>query len=61
MHEKAGEYGIVYHTRPMYEVLSTNWLTYDEVIYLKGIEEMVEVYYNSCPVPLYNAGTGGGV
>ena len=28
--------------------LSTNWLTYDEVIYLKGIEEMVEVYYNSC-------------
>ena len=48
MYEKAGEYGIVYHTRPMYEVLSTNWLTYDEVIYLKGIEEMVEVYYNSC-------------
>ena len=48
MHEKAGEYVIVYHTRPMYEVLSTNWLTYDEVIYLKGIEEMVEVYYNSC-------------
>lgn len=48
MHEKPGEYGIVYHTRPMYEVLSTNWLTYDEVIYLKGIEEMVEVYYNSC-------------
>ena len=48
MHEKAGEYGIVYHTRPMYEVLSTSWLTYDEVIYLKGIEEMVEVYYNSC-------------
>ena len=48
MHEKAGEYGIVYHTRPMYEVLSTNWLTYDEVIHLKGIEEMVEVYYNSC-------------
>ena len=48
MHEKAGEYGIVYHTRPMYGVLSTNWLTYDEVIYLKGIEEMVEVYYNSC-------------
>ena len=48
MHEKAGEYGIVYYTRPMYEVLSTSWLTYDEVIYLKGIEEMVEVYYNSC-------------
>ena len=47
MHEKAEEYGIVYHTRPMYEVLSTKWLSYAEVIYLKGIEEMVEVYYNS--------------
>lgn len=47
MYEKAEEYGIVYHTRPMYEVLSTKWLSYAEVIYLKGIEEMVEVYYNS--------------
>ena len=27
--------------------MSTNWLTFDEVLYLKGIEEMVEVYYNS--------------
>ena len=30
-----------------YEVLSTKWLTYAEVIRLKQIEEMVEVYYNS--------------
>lgn len=40
-------YGIVYKSEPPYEVLYTNWLTYDEVLKLKGIEEMVEVYYNS--------------
>jgi hypothetical protein len=28
-------------------VLSTKWLTYDEVLALKQVEEMVEVYYNS--------------
>ena len=28
-------------------MLSTAWISYDEVIALKGIEEMVEVYYNS--------------
>ena len=30
-----------------FEVLSTKWLSYDDVIRLKGVEEMVEVYYNS--------------
>lgn len=43
----SGRYGIVYKSEPPYEVLYTNWLTYDEVLLLKGIEEMVEVYYNS--------------
>ena len=33
--------------RPPYEVLSTKWLSYGEVLKIKGIEEMVEVYYNS--------------
>ncbi len=47
MHEKAGEYGLICQERPPYEVLSTNWLSYGDVIRLKGVEEMVEVYYNS--------------
>ena len=47
MYEKAGDYGLVYQDRPPYEVLSTTWLSYADVIRLKGIEEMVEVYYNS--------------
>ena len=47
MHREAKEYGIVYKTNPVYEVLYTKWLTYDEILELKQIEEMVEVYYNS--------------
>ncbi len=47
MHEKAAEYGIRYLDRPPYEVLSTNWLTYGEILRLKRVEEMVEIYYNS--------------
>lgn len=47
MHEKAGEYGIFYLDNPPYEVLYTKWLSYEDVLRLKGIEEMVELYYNS--------------
>lgn len=47
MHERRKEYGCVYKQREPYEVLSTNWLSYGEICRLKGIEDMVEVYYNS--------------
>lgn len=47
MHEKAAEYNLIYLDRPPYEVLSTAWLSYDDVLRLKQIEEMVEIYYNS--------------
>ena len=47
MAEMAGEYGILYHETPPYEVLSTKWLTYEEILQLKAVEEMTEVYYNS--------------
>lgn len=47
MYDHAEEYGIVYHTNPPYEVMSTNWLTYEELLLIKRVEEMVEVYYNS--------------
>ena len=41
------EFGLVYRDEPPYEVLKTNWLTYADIVRLKGIEEMVEIYYNS--------------
>lgn len=47
MHKQQECYGLKFKETPPYEVLSTNWLSYDDVIELKGIEEMVEVYYNS--------------
>lgn len=47
MFEHADEYGILYHDKPPYEVLRTNWLSYEEVLAIKQIEEMLEVYYNS--------------
>ncbi len=47
MMEMCQEYGIVYKTREPYEVLSTKWLDYDDVLKLKTVENMVEVYYNS--------------
>ena len=47
MWERAQEYGIRYLEQPPYEVLCTDWLSYGEVLRLKGVEEMVELYYNS--------------
>lgn len=47
MEEQKGVYGLVYQSRPPYEVLYTNWLSYENVLELKMVEEMVEVYYNS--------------
>lgn len=47
MHEKAEDYECVCKGKEPYEVLKTKWLSYGEVCRLKGIEDMVEVYYNS--------------
>lgn len=47
MASQAGAYGLRYRMTPPYEVLSTRWLSYEDVIRLKAMEEMVEVYYNS--------------
>ncbi|SFR71792.1 B12-binding domain-containing radical SAM protein [Anaeromicropila populeti] len=38
---------IVYKSSAPYEVLYTKWLSYEEVLQLKQVEDMVEVYYNS--------------
>lgn len=47
MEEQKERYGIEYAGCPPYEVLSTRWLSYDDIIILKQVEEMVEIYYNS--------------
>jgi radical SAM superfamily enzyme YgiQ (UPF0313 family) len=47
MEQSAKEYGIVYRNTAPYEVLTTDKLTFEEVLRLKGVCEMVEVYDNS--------------
>ena len=47
MEGMAAENEIVYQSAPPYEVLSTKWLSYEDIVLLKKVEELVEVYYNS--------------
>ncbi|MGB4661614.1 MAG: B12-binding domain-containing radical SAM protein [Mobilitalea sp.] len=47
MEEDSSTYGITYKSTAPYEVLFTKYLSYDELLIIKGICEMVEVYYNS--------------
>lgn len=47
MKEQVDVYEIAFQDTQPYEVLSTKWISYDEILELKKVEEMVEVYYNS--------------
>lgn len=47
MYDDAKRYGIVYKEFPPYEVLYTDWLSYDDILRLKQIEEVLEIYYGS--------------
>lgn len=47
MYEHAEEYGLIYRTKPPYEVLASKWVSYDEMLEIRLVEEMVELHYNS--------------
>ena len=47
IYEHAKEYGMAWHETPPYEVLYTKWLSFEDVLKIKHVEEMLEVYYNS--------------
>lgn len=47
METDSSNHGIVYQDRAPYEVLQTDFLSYDEILKLKGLCDMVEAYYNS--------------
>lgn len=47
MYGHAAEYEIVYHEKTPFEVMKTKWLSFDDVLKIKQVEEMLEVYYNS--------------
>jgi radical SAM superfamily enzyme YgiQ (UPF0313 family) len=45
--ESRVDYGMEHHDFPPYEVISTKWLSYDELLVLKDIENVLEQYFNS--------------
>lgn len=47
MYGNRDSYGILCHDRPPYEVMRTKWLSYGEILRIKLVEEMLELYYNS--------------
>ena len=40
-------YGLIVQEYPPYEVLATKYLDFNEILRIKVVEEMVEIYYNS--------------
>ncbi|MCI8464686.1 MAG: B12-binding domain-containing radical SAM protein [Lachnospiraceae bacterium] len=47
MDKEADRYRILYQAEAPFEVLETLWLSHEDIIHLKQVEEMVEIYYNS--------------
>ena len=47
MERKAAGYELKFTNLAPYEVLSTKWLSYEDVCHLKRVEEVLEIYYNS--------------
>lgn len=41
------KYGYRYCSKPTYEVLGNDFMSYDDILLLKGVEEVFERYYNS--------------
>lgn len=47
METESEDYGITYRSSPPYEVLFTKYISYEDILRIKGISDMVEIYYNS--------------
>ena len=45
--KKAEEYEIMYHNYAPYEVISTKWISFAELLLLKDVEHLLELYHNS--------------
>ncbi len=47
MAQKAADYGCVCQEQEPYEILYNRWISYEDVLRFKQVEEVLEVYYNS--------------
>ncbi|OGO86686.1 MAG: hypothetical protein A2Y22_03160 [Clostridiales bacterium GWD2_32_59] len=47
MRDDAKKYGLVYREEPPYEILYTEHMSFEDILKLKMIEEVLEIYYNT--------------
>jgi len=47
MEKNQEKYGLVYDALPPYQIYFNKFINFDEMIVLKGIEELLDIYYNS--------------
>jgi radical SAM superfamily enzyme YgiQ (UPF0313 family) len=47
MKKNQEKYGLVYDALPPYQIYFNKFITFDEMIVLMGIEELLDIYYNS--------------
>ena len=47
MYDNVKEYGIEYNDNPPYEIFSNKWIKYSEILRLKKVEEVLEIFHNS--------------
>ncbi len=47
LYENIERYNIEYNSFPPYEVIKTKWISYEKLLFLKDIEDLVDKYYNS--------------
>lgn len=47
MEKNQEKYGLVYDELPPYQIYFNKFINFDEMIVLKGIEELLDIYYNS--------------
>ncbi|MDD4503784.1 MAG: B12-binding domain-containing radical SAM protein [Clostridiaceae bacterium] len=45
--ENLSEYGMEHHDFPPYEIIKTKWMPFKDILILKDIEQVLELYYNS--------------
>ena len=47
LYEHRKDYGMIYRDVAPYEVMRTDWLDFSDILRIRQVEEMLEVYYNS--------------
>lgn len=51
MEQAAPSYGLEYSRRPPFQVIRTRWISFDDLLLLRDMENAVEDYYNSALFP----------